>query len=280
MPKSLISFDIYSDFGFFKKPDVNKMGLTYNLPPKPAILGMVGSILGMSGINRQYEINESSKHGSSKSEKSNVKISTFPEYYEKLVHLKTGIKPIGDFPFNKIINTYNSRNSYFGNEKYENVVIHEQLLIKPKYRIYLYDQIKQEIITELANRLENNNPIFMPYLGKNEFIACFDNVKSTDDVKQVKTNGEYISSMFLTKKEDSSGDDINGANTENALEDSHQVTGLPTGFKFFENYPTGYSEDMHYILQTIQLAEKADKSSINFDAGGLYDIDGEKIYLF
>ncbi len=277
---NLVYFDMCSDFGFFKKPDINKTSLTYNLPPKPAILGMIGSILGMGGFDRQYETISSQFN-----EKNNLDLNQFPEFYERLKDLKIGIKPIGDFPFNKIINTYNSRNSYFYTNvnvkaglASENVLIHEQLLIRPKYRIYVYDQAEKDSIVELTDRLKNNKPVFMPYLGKNEFIACFDKI-NTGDVKQKKKNAECISSVFLTNNENTH---INGNDTASRFEsnDGHTVSGLPGGFRFVENYPIGYSENMHYHLQVAQLAKRSDTSSVDLGKGNLFEIDGETIYLF
>ena len=49
----LISFDIQADFGFFKKPDYNDgVLLTYNMLHKPALLGILGAIIG-KGIFRK-----------------------------------------------------------------------------------------------------------------------------------------------------------------------------------------------------------------------------------
>ena len=44
----LISFDLCADMGFLKKPDINeKIYLTYNMLHKPALLGILGAIIGL-----------------------------------------------------------------------------------------------------------------------------------------------------------------------------------------------------------------------------------------
>ena len=44
----LISIELKSDFGFFKKPDINdSIYLTYNMIHKPALLGLFGAIYGL-----------------------------------------------------------------------------------------------------------------------------------------------------------------------------------------------------------------------------------------
>ena len=50
----LISFDIQADFGFFKKPDYNDgVLLTYNMLHKPALLGILGAIIGLRGYRKK-----------------------------------------------------------------------------------------------------------------------------------------------------------------------------------------------------------------------------------
>ena len=70
----LISFDIQADFGFFKKPDYNDgVLLTYNMLHKPALLGILGAIIGLRGYRKKGE---------------------WPEYYQRLAALPVGIEPL------------------------------------------------------------------------------------------------------------------------------------------------------------------------------------------
>ena len=48
----VISIDLKADFGFFKKPDTNDpIYLTFNMLHKPALLGILGAILGLMGFS-------------------------------------------------------------------------------------------------------------------------------------------------------------------------------------------------------------------------------------
>ena len=70
----LISFDLQADFGFFKKPDYNDgMLLTYNMLHKPALLGLLGAVIGLQGYRKKGEL---------------------PEYYQHLEELSVGIEPL------------------------------------------------------------------------------------------------------------------------------------------------------------------------------------------
>jgi CRISPR-associated protein Cas5 subtype I-B len=206
----------------------------------------------------------------------------YPEYYRKLKHIKIGIKPSvrRNFPFNKTMNKYNSRNSYFSNAD-ENIPISEQLLIKPEYRIYAYEN-DVKILDELAERIKNNNPIFMPYLGKNEFIANFGNLEIIDDVNPMTNNHDDISSIFLRNENNEDRHHIKADKMRRPRRGgSVVVTGLPQGFKFLEHYPIGYSEEMHYNLQVAEFTARSDEfSTIDLEKGMLLKINNEIIYLF
>ncbi|MDD3772535.1 MAG: CRISPR-associated protein Cas5, partial [Weeksellaceae bacterium] len=52
--EKLISIDLKADFGFFRKPDTNNtINLSYNIIHKPAILGILGAIIGLEGYTEK-----------------------------------------------------------------------------------------------------------------------------------------------------------------------------------------------------------------------------------
>ena len=51
--EKLVSINIKSDFGFLKKPDTNDpIYLTFNMLHKPALLGILGAIIGEKGFQK------------------------------------------------------------------------------------------------------------------------------------------------------------------------------------------------------------------------------------
>jgi len=115
----LISFDIQADFGFFKKPDYNDgVLLTYNMLHKPALLGILGAIIGLRGYRKKGE---------------------WPEYYQRLAALPVGIEPLegrhekGNFQ--KTIVKYTNTVGYANQDG--NLLVEESMLIRPAYRCYL-----------------------------------------------------------------------------------------------------------------------------------------------
>ena len=109
----LISFDIQADFGFFKKPDYNDgVLLTYNMLHKPALLGILGAIIGLRGYRKKGE---------------------WPEYYQRLAALPVGIEPLEGRhekgSFQKTIVKYTNTVGYANQDG--NLLVEESMLIRP-----------------------------------------------------------------------------------------------------------------------------------------------------
>ncbi|MFC0181949.1 CRISPR-associated protein Cas5 [Pseudarcicella hirudinis] len=63
MAKRILSFDLRANFACFKKPDVNDgIILTFNCLHKPALLGILGAIIGLKGYNKKENFQNIIKH--------------------------------------------------------------------------------------------------------------------------------------------------------------------------------------------------------------------------
>jgi CRISPR-associated protein Cas5, Hmari subtype len=155
----LISFDIYADFGFLRKPFSNSqldLCMTFNMLHKPALLGIIGAILGLKGFDG---------------------VGKVPEYYKKLLNLKVGIEPIEGFHergiFPKASIKYNNSVGYANTQRGVpcNWILNEQVIIKPAYRCYvLIDNSIDDVLQEkLYHYITNCYAEYIPYLGKNEY---------------------------------------------------------------------------------------------------------------
>ena len=73
---NVLKFTLSGTHAFFKKPDVNAyIYFTYGHIHKIALLGLLGAIVGYKGYNSQEEE------------------SVYPQFYEKLSHIKLGVVP-------------------------------------------------------------------------------------------------------------------------------------------------------------------------------------------
>lgn len=222
----LISFDIQSDFGFFRKPETNNtLNVSYNMIHKPAILGLLGAIIGLKGYQKKGKL---------------------PEYYQKLSSVKIGIAPLEDDKGNYTKTPIKYSNTVGYANKGSNFLTEELTLIAPKYRIYLLlDESKAEQ-KQLIENIQYCQTEFIPYFGKNEFMAWWDNFQEYD-FEAVKDNNkiERISIATLFLKNEHIVPLLEEKRSERGKRDK---TYIP--FYYFERLPIGFNiELMQYELK-------------------------------
>ncbi|PID58176.1 MAG: type I-B CRISPR-associated protein Cas5 [Ignavibacteriae bacterium] len=263
----IISVDLKAQFGFLKKIDTNAgIYFTYNILHRPAILGILGAIAGYKGIYQAYP--------------KPVKAS---EYWKKLEKIKMGVQPLNykDGLFDKTIVQYNNSVGYANTDG--NLIIKEQILIAPSYKVYLKLDLDDIINYSLYEKLKNKNAIFIPYLGKNDFQLWWDNFEEFEIFEEFfnPNNNFKLSTIFFKKKSnilnehrlkqsDSFGF-LNGFSSENESKT----------FVFFERLPIGYNNITgNYNFQNFIFTNWLFKPS--FDLDGLYKVGDNKqiIQLF
>ena len=163
---NIIEFDIWSKFGCFTKPFSNSGGmLTYFIPPKTSIIGMVGAILGYSfdDFNTEDE---------------NLRVYRI----EELNNIQISIQPL--FPLKTKRVTFNR----VSQKKIEN--FHQDILINPYYKVFIRfpDFLKSE--EELfLKRLKQHETIYNLYMGKNEFLLNYEVKRVFESEKFDLNNG-------------------------------------------------------------------------------------------
>ena len=244
----VITFIIKSDFGILKKPDINDYYLTYNMLHKPALLGILGAIIGLNGYYSRRE--------------------TMPDYYLKLKNLKLSIKPVNDYKgnFSKIMMVYNNSVGY-ANKDGGILQIYEQILLKPSYKCYLCLDLDDENQNILYNNILNYESYYIPYLGKNENYLWWSEAKEIT-IEEYKDTSIKISSIFI--KENLLKDNI-------ALDLLNYDSGK---FIYFERLPYCFDENMfQYVLKDFVYTNNEFK--FEFPLSNLFKTsEGEIIQLF
>lgn len=252
--QKLISFTIKAEKGFFKKPDINDFFyLTYNMLHKPAILGILGAIVGLEG----YKKNE-----------------VLPEYYIKLKDIPIGIKPIGDEKgnFEKSIIYYTNTTGHANEgekksgekEPGATLQIKEQTLIEPSYEIFLLLDMKDKNQKKIYENIYNQKAEYLPYLGKNDYSLWWDK----DHVKEyewqeIDKHEEAFSILTFFIKEKASLENIKeNSDSEFDLFDFTNI-GNEASFAYFENLPVAFDEELfQYSYKNIVYTNfKIDKSA-------------------
>lgn len=172
----LISVDFYADFGFLKKPDTNDpIYFTFNMLHKPALLGILGAIIGEKGFYDDEKLSKS--QGKGKTATSAYERGEKPDYYAKLEHLKISIQPLRSENgiYTKDTVHYNNGTGFASEEQGGNLIIKEQFIIAPAYRCYLLFEKMDDTEAKLCDYLKKAWAEYLPYMGKTDFSLWWDN---------------------------------------------------------------------------------------------------------
>jgi len=144
----VLVFDVSSDYAHFRQPYSTTSSLTYAIPPRTAIFGLIGAILGIEsggfGRSNHFEVLENAG-------------------------LKTSVRILS--PIKKV--RFNMNYTYTKSDIVTKKVLHIQVPVEmikaPVYRIYVSGD--EELLGELENIVKNKECHYTPYLGISEFIA-------------------------------------------------------------------------------------------------------------
>lgn len=224
----LISFDLQSDFAFFKKPDYNDgILLSYNMLHKPALLGILGAIIGLPGYSKKGEL---------------------PLYYQLLKDLPIGIEPMKHEKGNFVKASVKYSNTVGYANKDGNLLVEESMLVHPTYRCYLQLMMDNEHHNKLYEYLKAGKAEFIPYLGKNEYQAWFNDSFIEYEYEGFDSKTEFTIASIVVKEGVLKNKRVK-SKISYALK---SITGVD-GFCYFERLPVGFDE----TLMQYELAEFA-----------------------
>lgn len=186
----LLVFDISSEYGHFRKFNTTSSPLTYAIPTRSALAGVLGAIL---GVERE------------------ASDGTFPDGVIPVNELfAAGNADIGIQILNPIkktnigfnlLDTGKAASSFFNIKN--RTQIEFELLKDAKFRIFLHLK-EDKIAEELAERIEAVNHHFTPYLGLSQFTAIVEWQGQVEATLEV-SDSEYIAictSINLSKLEE------------------------------------------------------------------------------
>ncbi len=176
----IIEMDIWSSFGCFTKPFSNAGGLlSYLIPPKTSIIGMVAAILGYE-FDDYVELDDGSRK---------YKI-------EELYDIKISTQALFDLRVKRV-----TFNSHYGNEPHL-MNIHQDVLIEPYYKIYLSfpNNLKSEK-KELLEKLKVNETVYNLYMGRNEFFMNYELINHFNNPETKILTQENDNNFFKSSDE-------------------------------------------------------------------------------
>lgn len=169
-PDKVIVFDIWGRFAHFKKIYVTTSALTYAVPFKTAIYGLVAAILGLDKRQNQY-------------------LNHFDETNCKLAIQI--ISPVKIQRFN--INLSQKPGPPKGNRKPTTM----EYVVNPHYRIFFWHS-DEDISMKLLNQLESQESVYTPVLGLAHCLANFKFIGEFDT--QMNSGKASVNSVILKSR--------------------------------------------------------------------------------
>jgi CRISPR-associated protein Cas5h len=148
----ILIFDTSSEYGHFRKFNTTTSPLTYSIPPRTAITGLLGAIIGLDRFSF-YEVFS----------KQNANIS---------VQVLNPVKKV-----NMAFNLLDTKKSFFDITNCTQIEF--ELLKDPKFRLFI-NISTEEIFNKLYDNLFNNKHHFSPYLGLSQFTAKVEFIDLTE----------------------------------------------------------------------------------------------------
>lgn len=143
-PKPVLAFTLTGQFGHFRRGYASRTGLTYPFPPKTALAGVIGAVLGIPKPNPAWTLDPAA-----------LAVAVKPN-----VPLRTLMVPI----------TYRQAPPGRGSDAQTATLIPLEFVVKPSYTVYV-SLADERLQAELRQRLEEHTCIYTPYLGITELIA-------------------------------------------------------------------------------------------------------------
>ncbi|MDI3311372.1 MAG: type I-B CRISPR-associated protein Cas5b [Thermoanaerobacterium sp.] len=163
----LLIFDVYGDFGHFKKYYTTSSPLTFSFPPPPTVKGLIGAI---GGIGKEDYL----KVLSSDKCKLAVRI----------------LNPVKKMRIG--LNLINTKDNFWIPLKKKNhearTQVKMEILRDPMYRIYFYHS-DEYLFNDIVKKVQNHQNVYTVSLGLSEMIADykFVGVKDAIETKNVET---------------------------------------------------------------------------------------------
>ncbi|MCE1169375.1 MAG: type I-B CRISPR-associated protein Cas5b [Sphingobacteriia bacterium] len=173
--KELLIFDIKGEYGHFRKYNTTTSPLTYSIPTRTAIVGMLGAIIGM-----EREVSDGVYQEG---------VIPVQEFFSKkdcdiAVQIMKPIKKV-NIGFNLI----NTKTSFYNLTRAGRTQIEFELVKDVHYRIFL-TMANEVFFRELSNLIKNKHHYFTPYLGLAQFTAEIDYIQLTR-ANEVFSSGAY-----------------------------------------------------------------------------------------
>ena len=248
---SVLVFDIESEYGHFRKFNTTTSPLTYSIPTRPAIAGLLGAILGVEREMAAGKFREGA--------------ATVADLFAKE---KAGMAVQILSPVNKVniafnlLDTEKTASSFF-NVK-QRTQIEFELLKHPRFRVFA-SFTDPKIFDELADRLQRNQSHFSPYLGLSQFTA----ITRFEAVATVRSLETTESTPVITAI------NLNQADREDPVQFNRSID-----FKYTaDTMPVAMQKD-RVVTEYAEVIMETNGNPVNVRSGNILQVPGYGNILF
>lgn len=168
----VIAFDVWGDYGHFRKSYTTSSPLTHEVPPRTAITGLLGAIMGYprSGENNYHRVFSPTQ----------AKIAVVPRRRLQKQLINKNMLKVKDETA-KLIRLDTPPSEITRNQ------VPFEFLRQPRYTLYLWHE-DTERLDAIASHLEDHRSVYTPSLGLSELLAQFE-YRGRFTVEQVEDDG-------------------------------------------------------------------------------------------
>ena len=176
--KKILIFDISSEYGHFRKYNTTTSPLTYSIPTRTAIAGILGAIAGVEREEADGVYPEGVIPVQELFSKKNADIA---------IQIINPVKKE-----NVAMNLINTKGSFYNLTKAGRTQIEFELLRDLKYRVFFSMDGDKVIYDELTERIKNKRHHFSPYLGLAQFTATVEHIDNREAVMRENSGKEMV----------------------------------------------------------------------------------------
>ncbi len=181
----ILVFDVWADYAHFRKFYTTTSPLTFSVPPRTALCGLIGAISGLGKEENEY-----------------LNYFSLDEAFISL-RVLTPIKKTGIAQ--NLIHTKDAKGAGMNLIKTRTQILFEYLK-SPKFRVYFGYAGNNEKLLRLENLLKAHKSVYTPVLGLSENLAGFEFVGNYD--YEIKKSEDFVSVSSVVPMEKISDNEI------------------------------------------------------------------------
>jgi len=184
MPDKVLVFDVWGDYAHFRKYYTTSSPLSFSIPPRTALIGLISAIVGLEKEEYLYHMTK---------DKARIAVRLL----NSVKKVRLGLNLVDTKGGETRLEHWRIKPRWEGtNYRTGRTQIRFEFLKDPKYRIY-FQHREEELHRSLRQNLSLHKSVYTPYLGISELLANFEYVGELAIVEMLREEElSYIHSVL------------------------------------------------------------------------------------